>query len=280
MLHKNISLWDGYTYKITDDTGFKPTFDTYILSGDKKRPAILICPGGAYQYTSDREAEAIALQFNAAGFHAFVLNYTVGSYGKFKYRTHGYRQPLLDLSRAMCIIRDNADAWNINPNKIAVSGFSAGGHLAASLGVHWNKPYIKNISGITEGLNKPNALILAYPVISSEEFAHQTSFKILFRDDQVDNNLMHEMSLEHHISKETPPSFIWHTVEDSTVPVENSMIFAMGLRKLNIPFELHIYPNGPHGLSLSTEETAANDSQIEPHVASWMPLCIEWFKSL
>ncbi len=112
--------------------------------------------------TSEREAEPIALQFTAAGFHAFIVYYRVAP--------AMHPKPLLDVSRAMCIIRDHADEWNVDGDKIAVCGFSAGGHLAASLGVHWNKAYIENSEGISEGMNRPDALILCYPVISSGDF--------------------------------------------------------------------------------------------------------------
>lgn len=271
MINKTIQLWEKGNYQSKGEDGFLPTLDTYILDGEKKRAAILICPGGGYGFTSPREAEPVALQFAAAGFHVFVLNYSVAP------RRHP--QPLLDVSRAMCIIRNNADEWNINPNKIAVCGFSAGGHLAASLGVHWEKSYIQNNEGISLGMNQPNALILCYPVITSDQHAHRGSFENLLGS-KISKDLLFEMSLEHHVNKNTPPTFLWHTVEDKAVPVENSLLFVQGLRKNNIPFELHIYPQGGHGLSLATEETADNSTQICDHVATWMGLCIEWLERI
>lgn len=249
----------------------EPILNTYLLDGDKKRGAILICPGGGYGFTSEREAEPIAMQFNAAGFHAFVLHYSVAP--------KKHPQPLLDVSRAMCILRENADDWLIDSNKITVCGFSAGGHLAASLGVHWDNSYLYNVQGITEGNNKPNALILCYPVISSNEHAHKGSFTNLLGHDP-DKNLLFDMSLEHQVSKKTPPTFLWHTFEDDSVPVENSLLFAQALRKHHVPFELHVYPKGGHGLSLAKEETAVNESQISPHVATWMDLCIQWLQEV
>jgi acetyl esterase/lipase len=267
MINKTIQLWESWSSKNSELDGFKPTLVTYVLDGNKERGAVLICPGGGYRVNSERETEQIAMQFNAAGFHAFIVYYSCAP------RRHP--EPLLEVSRAMCIIRENAEEWKVNKDKIAVCGFSAGGHLAASLGVHFDKPYLFENLGITKGLNKPNALILSYPVISSGEFAHRDSFTNLLGAD-ADSNLLHEMSLEHQINEKTPPTFIWHTFDDEVVPVENTLLFVQGLRKKNIPFELHIYPHGEHGLSLATEETNVSN----PHVATWMELCIEWLKNL
>lgn len=271
MINKTIDLWKDLVYQGEMEDNFRPTLDTYILEGNKKRGAVLICPGGAYAFTSEREAEPIAMQFNAAGFHAFVVYYSVSP------RKHP--QPIMDVSRAMCVIRENAEEWNVDQQKIAVCGFSAGGHLAASLGVHFEKPYLFDNPGITEGMNNPNALILSYPVISSGEFAHRGSFENLLGKGAEEAKLQ-EMSLELQVTEKTPPSFLWHTFQDADVPVENTMLFAQALRRKNIPFELHIYPEGVHGLSLATEETSEGGFIQDAHVASWMRLCIEWLNKL
>lgn len=251
------------TLPILQDGQNQASLATYILDGDRIRPAVVICPGGGYQFLSPREGEAIALQFAAAGFHTFILSYTV----KPKY----YRQPLLELSQAVNEVRGRAREWKINPEQIAVCGFSAGGHLAASLGVHWDKL-------LDSPENKPNALILSYPVITSGAFTHGGSMLHLLGPEPTED-LLAEMSLETQVSPGTPPTFLWHTVADQAVPVENSLFFAGALRKQNVPFELHIYPNGPHGLSLATVET--DDSRgTDTHVATWMGLCVEWLKGL
>lgn len=271
MICKTIDIWEGEIYHSEGKDGFRPTLQTYILDGSKKRGTVLICPGGGYGMTSEREAEPIALQFNAAGLNAFIVYYSVAP------RKHP--QPLLDVSRAMCIIRQNAEDWKVDSNKIAVCGFSAGGHLAASLGVHWDKEYSQNVSGIDKSMNKPNGMILCYPVISSGQYAHRGSFENLLGQDANEEQLF-EMSLEHQITDKTPPAFIWHTFDDDAVPVENSLLFSQGLRNKNIPFELHIYPKGPHGLSLATAETDENNYYIYPHVATWVKLCTEWLNYL
>jgi acetyl esterase/lipase len=269
LINKIIKIWENNSLgskKIT----FEPTLETFILAGDEKRGAVLICPGGGYEYTSKREGEPVALQFNSAGYHAFVLDYSVAP--------NKHPQPLLDLSRAICIIRENADKWKLDPQKIAVCGFSAGGHLAASLGVHWQKSYL-DIPGIEIGMNAPNALILSYPVITAGEFAHQGSFNNLLGA-KPEPEVLQEMSLETQVNKDLPPTFIWHTLEDRSVPVENSLLFIQQLRKKKVPFEFHLYPKGPHGLSLATKETDNGEIGTYPRVATWMKLCIGWLKEV
>ncbi len=262
-----MKLWGKDEYRGAMGDNFLPILESYVLAGDRLRAAVIICPGGGYEYTSPREAEPVALQFNAAGFHAFVLHYSVAP------RRHPI--PLLDLSRAVCLVREHAAAWNIRPEGIVVCGFSAGAHLAASLGVHWDKPFALEAPEISRGLNRPDALVLCYPVITSGEFAHQGSFENLLGS-HASSELLAEVSLERHVDEAVPPTFLWHTFGDGAVPLENSLLFAAALRKNKIPFELHVYPEGQHGLSLATEETGTDQLKADPHVATWMDLCIEW----
>ena len=208
MIHKTIKVSKNSEGKLT----------TYILDGERRRPAVLILPGGGYFFTSANESEQIAMQFTSRGYHSFVLHYSVSPYR--------HPTPLFDASNAMCIIRENADKWQVDTEKIAVCGFSAGGHLTASLGVFWHKDFLN-----AYGKNKPNALILAYPVITAdEEFTNKGSFDNLLGKEATYKERQ-SMSLEKHISKLTPPTFLWHTMEDEAVPMENSVLFAMGLRK-------------------------------------------------
>lgn len=271
MINKKIDIWEGLNYNDYGKADFRPTMDTYILDGNKKRATVLIIPGGGYEYVSDREAEPIALKYNAAGFNAFVLYYSVAP--------AKHPQPLLDAARAITIIRENAERWKVDANKIVVCGFSAGGHLAAHLGVHWDKEYLFKTEGIKKGLTNPNALILSYPVITSGECAHRGSFDALLGKNPS-KELLEEVSLENEVSEKTPKTFIWHTFEDGCVPMENSMMFVSALRKFNIPFEMHIYPEGGHGLSLATEETNEDGTQLNLHVSSWMKLSIDWMNSI
>ena len=245
--------------------------DTYILKGDKKRPTVLVLPGGGYGFCSPREAEPIAMQFAKQGYNAFVLYYSVAP--------NKHPQPILDVSLAMATIRRNADEWNVEKDKIFVCGFSAGGHLTASLGVHWNKDYIREALDIGQGENKPNGLILCYPVIHYGGKMHKGSFVNLLGEDATPH-MLEEMSLEKQVSSDTPPAFIWHTFNDGAVPVENSMMFAQAMRECDIPFELHIYPDGDHGLSLANEETSDTPQQINSHVEGWMDLCLKWIGTM
>ena len=280
MRNQTIDIWENCNYAPGADD-IRPIMTTYLLDFSVempfsiKRPAVLVCPGGGYSYTSDREAEPIAMRFAAAGFHTFVLRYRVAS--------SRHPKPLLDVSPAMWIIRENAEAWNVDKDKIAVCGFSAGGHLAGSLGVFWNEEYIKDAIGMPEGMNKPNAMILCYPVLSSGQFAHRGSFENLLGKD-ASKEMQESMSLELHVSQQTPQSFLWHTFQDNVVPVENTLLFAQALRREGISFELHIYPEGFHGLSTCDEVTAGKfgvpEGWVYPHVASWLPLCIEWLKGI
>ena len=269
MLHKTLAVWEDGHYQSANGSEFQPTLATYVLEGKKKRGAVLICPGGGYEFTSPREAEPVAMQFAAAGFHAFVVYYSVAP--------NRHPQPLLDVSRAMNIIRDNAEEWQVDTGKIAVCGFSAGGHLAASLGVHWDKAYLQNVSGLKTGLNRPNALILGYPVLSTR-FIHQGSFDNLLGAG-ANAELLQEMSLEKQVTTGTAPTFLWHTFDDDVVPVENSLVFAQALSEHKVPFEMHIYPQGPHGLSLATKETDEGQGD-SPHVSSWLKLCFEWLEQV
>jgi acetyl esterase/lipase len=271
MIHRTMPLWEPGTYPGEGEDGFQPTLATYVLDGPEARGAVLICPGGGYFFTSNREAEPIAMRFAAAGFQAFVLYYSVAP------RRHP--QPLLDLARAMTLIRERAHEWRVDPGRIAVCGFSAGGHLAASLGVHWGKAYLRETPGIQADLIRPNALILCYPVISRGPNAHQGSFINLLGEEAAPE-LSGELSLECHVSRNTPPAFIWHTFDDPVVPVENSLLFASAMRAQGIPFELHVYPSGPHGLSLATAETEEPGMGVHPHVATWLMLCVQWLEEL
>jgi len=235
----------------------------------EKRPAVLVCPGGGYMATSDREAEPIALSFAAKGFHAFVLRYSVKEHAKFP-------NPLVEASKAMKIIRENAGKWHIDPDRIAVCGFSAGGHLAASLGTLWNDPEIMSLSGVQHGENRPNALILCYPVIHCDLEGFGWMWKMVIGDRDAEG-MRKKLSCELNVGSHTPPTFLFHTYMDNLVPVEHSLLFANALAQNDIPFEAHIFQMGVHGLSLSNELTSNGQKELEdPEAARWMELCTAW----
>ena len=235
------------------------------------RPAVIICPGGAYCYTSPREAEPIAMQYLAAGMQAFVLYYNCAP--------AVFPCALLELAKSVSIVRSNAAKWNIDQNKILVAGFSAGGHLAASIGCFWNQKFVYEPLGLTAEDIRPDGNILAYPVITSGEFAHRGSF------DALCNGLDQEKylaltSLENQAGTQNPPTFVWHTNEDQAVPVENAFLYIAALRKAKIPVEFHMYAHGEHGLSLANEETRSSKNRALAKVESWMELSIIWIRDL
>ena len=239
------------------------------INANKRKPSMMICPGGGYGFTSDREAEPIAIAFMARGYNAFVLRYSVAP--------SRYPQQLLEVSAAVSYIRSKADEWPIDVNQIAVCGFSAGGHLAGHLGVAWQEPFITQTLGIEQGSNQPNQVILCYPVITSGEYAHKGSFQNLLGENPSETLLEH-VSLEKRVTSMMPPTFLWHTGEDCGVPLENSFLMAMALRKQGCAFEAHFYEKGGHGLSLANELTAKHGdmAQIMPQVATWVNLVIGW----
>ena len=239
---------------------------------NKKRETIIICPGG-YEFTSDREAEPIALKFVAQGFNAVVIRYSIAPVR--------YPTALLELAETVRYVREKEKEWNVDTEKVIVCGFSAGGHLAGSLGVLWNNEIIEKYLDIKNEEVKPNAMILCYPVISSGEFAHKGSFDSLLGEKEAEIS-RENLSLEKLVSIETPKTFLWHTFDDGTVPVQNSLLFSNALASNKVQFELHIYPSGVHGLGLCEEITAMNgrSEHINSHIASWFNLACQWIKTL
>lgn len=261
--------------------GYQETADlyTYFLDNspemdpERKRPVVVVCPGGGYEMTSDREAEPIAIQYVARGYHAVILRYSV--------KTVHYPLALLQLAKTVAYLREHAEEYHICSDKIVVQGFSAGGHLSASLGVFWNKPLLSETLGVDAKMIQPNGLILSYPVITSGEFAHQGSFKNLLGDDYEDLEKRKEQSLEYQVTKDTPPTFLWHTVTDDAVPVENTMLFFQALHEHQVPVEVHLYPQGKHGLGLANEETNdVSGDKIQEACQAWIELACKWVSRL
>ena len=234
----------------------------------KKRPMIVICPGGGYEYTSAREAEPIAFRFMAEGYNCSILYYSCAP--------ARYPVSLLELAESVRYIRKNASKWHVDKNSLVVMGFSAGAHLAASLGCFWKSPEILKGIGLTGDpkIIRPDGQILCYPVITSGSYAHKGSFDNLCGSNKT---LRKKLSLENAVNADTPPAFIWHTYTDESVPVENSLMFVNALRRNNIPTEFHMYASGGHGLSLSKDITLSmRGTEMVPAVSSWTDLVSVW----
>lgn len=295
MIHKKTLLWN-------DENEAK--LFTYVwerseeLKSNRKKPAVIICPGGAYLGTSDREAEPVALRFMTAGYQTFVLRYTT-YYKSFvsDENQQGREEPVLpqalfDLAKAISTVREHAEEWDVNPDQIVICGFSAGGHLAASIGVHWHESFLSEELSIESEQLKPNALILGYAVLDyllmkeeaekeEAEWKHEiwkSSNKAVFGSDIPSVEELKNISPVHFVTEVTPPTFIWHTADDDLVYAQNSLHFATALAKKKIPYELHVFENGVHGLSLSDETTENDPAQVNKDCQIWVDLALKWLE--
>lgn len=252
------------------------TLTAYVADeGWKNRDAMLVLPGGGYSgICDDREGEPIALAFLARGVNAFVLKYSVAAKAKFP-------RPLVDASLAMAYIKDHADEFHIDPNRVFCVGFSAGGHLSASLGTLWHLPEVDAASGLPHGKNKPAGMVLCYAVLTSNEMAHKGSFYNILGTQTPTDEELDRYSIEKHIDDNTVPAFLMHTAEDPVVPVENALYTAEALSKQKIPFELHIYPHGLHGMALGDWQTSrGNQAWEDDAVAKWIDDAVYWMKGI
>nr|WP_317283495.1 alpha/beta hydrolase [uncultured Sellimonas sp.] len=258
------------------DTGAK--LYTYFWSNSKelydgrKRPCILICPGGGYEMTSDREAEGVAIRFMEMGYHAAVLRYSTTPDDVFP-------DAFLEAAACMKMLREHAKEWYIDSKKIVIQGSSAGGHLAAMVSTYWNNKKLAEILETTTEMLRPNGQILSYPVITTGKYRHEGSFKNLLGNFFEDYKGV--CSVEENVSQYTPKTFIWHTFEDAAVPVENSLMYVKALVKANIQVEFHLFPYGVHGLGTATPLSLSSDGRgVQKQCAIWMDLAKEWIENL
>lgn len=268
---------------------------------------ILICPGGGYALLSEREMEPVAMRFQNMGYRVAVLLYSVG-----KSAQNG--QPLLDAARAVRLIRERTSEWDICRNKVILCGFSAGGHVAAGLGVNWKSDFlIKELGGDVQDF-RPDALILAYPFILLEEVNRHQPYipnfsmansnigeeeyvylekgekfidlkklflSYLFGKVNVSVEEENSVSLEDKVNPTTPPAFLWHTSMDNLVWASNSVRFALALEKNKVPYELHVFASGYHGISLADVTTAGGEATaIVPECQCWPELMDKWLHKL
>lgn len=254
-----------------DAAGLHPTLTAVTLDfskeiGRKQHSAVILCPGGGYEYCSDREAEPIAMRLAGYGIQAFVLRYSV---------VHKpFPTALLELAAAVSYVRSHAEDYDIHPDRIAVCGFSAGGHLAASLGVFWSSNLISGVFGDPAAC-RPNGLLLSYPVITAGQYQHAGSIDNIIGEDASPERRQ-LVSLEKQITPDVPPTFLWHCADDGLVPVQNSLLFLEGLSLAGVSYEAHIYPSGGHGLALADQTTAMGTWHLNPDCAGWFSLAVSW----
>ncbi len=273
MIHEKIDLYEYFQLPRGNASGGYLT--SYVREGipaigEKTRPAMLVCPGGAYFHCSPREGEPIALEFLLKGYAAFLLNYTVQT---------AFPIPQIEACMAIAYIRENAEKFGVSPAQIAAVGFSAGGHLVGTLATLYAHDAVKGALGARASLCRPDAVILSYPVVTLGEFTHEGT-----RDTITGNGAIayDALSVEKLVTAESVPAFIWHTAEDNAVPVENSLFLASAYRRAGVAFSLHIYEKGGHGLSLCNDEVfAPNLPEINAlsTVRSWLPLACEWLSA-
>ncbi len=261
-------LWpDGAPGAKGDAEGDKPTLTIYLPPQEKATgAAIVICPGGGYQTLAmDHEGHQIAQWLNSFGVAGFIVKYRHRNSGA----GYGHPIPLQDAQRAIRTVRSRAKEWSVDPNRIGVLGFSAGGHLASSAATHFNDSFGPPQDKIDRVSCRPDFAVLIYPVIMfGAPFTHLGSQKNLLGPD-ADASLVEKMSNEKQVTPQTPPTFLLHTWEDTAVPAENSIYFYLALRQAKVPAELHLFPKGQHGFGLGPNVGAAS---------AWPSLCQKWME--
>lgn len=279
MRYEKIHLKDRFPF--LGDNGRDPVLEIYlqdairagveprIIPEHEKRPCLLVCPGGGYWSCSRREAEPVVLNFLPAGFNAFILSYSTNGDNHFPTQ-------LREVAAAMELITENAVDWRCDPERIAIAGFSAGGHLAA----HYSNYYhCKEVRELFPESKKVAACLLGYPVITADpDHCHRGSIEQMAGYFPIKEEDLPKFSCEYQVTENTPPTFIWHTAEDALVPVENSLFYATALSKHKVPFECHIYPYGCHGRSTADLQSCL---EIEPgmeYLHDWLTAAKKWLK--
>jgi acetyl esterase/lipase len=273
------------------------------MAEETRRPMVVLCPGGAYWFVADREADPIAYKLLSMNMAVAIVYYTTKNEGE---DAKPFPEAISQVARTIAYFRRNADDYYIDPNEIYVMGFSAGGHLAASMGIFWDEEWLLDtLNGwdlklcgynydyeseskadlvcdttecderedntgtcktpLTAADIRPNRMILCYPVISSGEYAHKESFYNLTGQKEEDaKELWEKLSLEKQVKSTAPPTFLWHTFSDEAVSVWNSLLLAQALHRAGVDTELHVYQLGRHGLSLGKAEFLPVDGQPKP----------------
>jgi len=257
-----ITLWpDGAPGAIGKEPADIPTLTPYLPKEKATGAAVIVCPGGGYNHLAEHEGRPVAEWLSSIGITAFVLKSRHGP------RYH-HPAPMQDAARAIRFVRARAAEWQIDPKRIGVLGFSAGGHLASTIGTHFDSGQPNSSDPVEKVSSRPDVMILIYPVITMGGFTHPGSRKQLLGG-EPSAELVRLLSNEEQVTKQTPPTFLVHTANDEGVPVENSLRFADALRKMGVPFELHIYERGRHGFGLGG---------TDPVLSSWPGRCADWLR--
>lgn len=274
--------------------------DARELLDGKRRPGVLVCPGGGYLNCSDREAEPVALRFVSMGYHAFVLRYSTYSENETCFfpqsaqlppRQHcQYPCPMQDIGKAFLTLHEHAGEWLLDMQRIAICGFSAGAHNCAMYANNWDKPVITEHFGKPAQMFRPVASILGYgigdyslfytteqkdPMAQVMRGASATAY---LGTAQPTPEQLDTASPARHVSATTPPAFLWATCEDSLVPVQNTTMLASAYAAANVPFEVHVFEGGPHGLALADQASANNHFETNAQAAAWVTLAQQWLK--
>ena len=266
MLIEQIDLYSYFS--LSKPEGAKGILTAYMLDVNKEiglnrqRSAMLVLPGGGYSFVSERENESVAIAYLQHGLNVFVLDYSVAP--------AFFPTQIREAAMAMIFIRENAKKYHVDPETVGVVGFSAGGHLCGCLGNLFNAPELQDLRNAD--FIRPTAVILSYPVtVCTPGKTHQGSFI------NVSNNnpeLIERLSLDKCVTKFSSPAFIWHTMADGTVPVYGSLIMGQKYNEHGVPFEMHIFEQGGHGLSVATDEVNSPNKEA----AIWVDLTIAWLK--
>lgn len=270
MICEKIDLYQHYGIERNGANGGYLYTYSRMLSSELKphlRPAMVVLPGGGYEFLSDREGEPVALAYLNKGYSAFVLKYSIFA---------AHPVPLIEACMAVAFVRENAEKYNVDVNHVAAIGFSAGGHLCGTLATLCESSEVVSALGDHAAHCKPDAVVLSYPVVTMRDgLTHEgTRYEICAHGEIAYDSL----SVEKLVTSQSVPAFIWHTMEDNCVPVENSLLLANAYKQAGVPFALHIFEKGWHGLSLVNAETSDEnpaDLQLR-HVGKWLELSLDW----
>jgi acetyl esterase/lipase len=260
-------LWaGGAPGAVGDEPADKPKITVYLApAATATGAAVVVCPGGGYRgLAADHEGKQVAEWLNSLGVSAFVLQYRLGP----RYR---HPAPLQDAQRAIRMVRSRAKEWRVDPSRVGILGFSAGGHLTSTAATHFDEGRSDASDPIEREGSRPDFAVLAYPVITLYNPPAHAGSRANLLGDPADPALVELLSNERQVTARTPPAFLWHTADDSAVPVENSILFFQALRKAGVSAELHVFPSGRHGLGLAPDD---------PVVSQWPRLCARWMETL